>query len=303
MKVNIGQIKVASRIRKEILHIEDLAEDIQQNGLLNPVTVMQSGGEFQLLAGLRRLRAAQLLGWEEIDVNVVAAKDAEEALRIEISENEQREPFTTSERVAFGLLLEEIEKAKAHERSLAGKADPLLARAGGVGNTRDIVGAKIGMGGHTYQRAKFVVEHASPEVIEQVDHGEKSIFGAYKELRAELKPPPSVPEKSPEPEPSEPEKHVPIDVVVPIVAPRPPVAMPKEPPPLPPLPAPPPNLSDRDRTIRAEQELDAMRYRQHNEIFHRDSIIENLKQRIAELEAELEAANARIAELEAQNEA
>ena len=54
------------------------------------------------------------------------------------------------------------------------------------------------------------------------------------------------------------------------------------------------------RAIRAESELDAYKYRQHNEIFHRDSVIGYLKLRIAELEDALEAANARIRELEDQ---
>ncbi len=52
------------------------------------------------------------------------------------------------------------------------------------------------------------------------------------------------------------------------------------------------------RAIRAESELDAYKYRQHNEIFHRDSVIGYLKLRLAELEAALTAANARIKELE-----
>jgi hypothetical protein len=52
------------------------------------------------------------------------------------------------------------------------------------------------------------------------------------------------------------------------------------------------------RAIRAESELDAYKYRQHNEIFHRDSVIGYLKLRMAEVEEALEAANARIRELE-----
>ena len=57
-------------------------------------------------------------------------------------------------------------------------------------------------------------------------------------------------------------------------------------------------MTDRERAIDAERELDAMKYRQHNEIYHRDSIIDNLKRRVAGLEVELEAAYARIKELE-----
>ena len=124
---------------------------------------------------------------------------------------------------------------------------------------------------------------ASPEVIEQLDSGEKTISGAYRELRAAEKASVS-----------------PVATPVKLLAPDP-VSTPA--PPLEPL---------LERAIRAERELDAMKYRQHNEIYHRESIIDNLKMRnealiahietldnrVAELEAALEAANARNRELE-----
>jgi hypothetical protein len=56
--------------------------------------------------------------------------------------------------------------------------------------------------------------------------------------------------------------------------------------------------TDLQRAIRAERELDAYKYRRHNEIYHRDNIIESLKNRVVELESAFEAANARIRELE-----
>ena len=123
MKALIKNIKVTERVRKEITKIEELAADISAYGLINPITVMSVGDdEFRLLAGLRRLRAVESMGLDEIDVNVVEPSDAEMQLRIEISENEQREPFTFSEKVDYGKLLEEIEKTKAKERmSLGGK--------------------------------------------------------------------------------------------------------------------------------------------------------------------------------------
>ena len=315
MKVEISKIRVADRIRKQSTKIDELAADIRQNGLLNPITVMPVGGEHQLLAGLRRLQAAQLLGWTEIDVNEVSPKDAEAALRIEISENEQREPFTYSEKMDYAALIREIEQAKAQERMLAGKKpdDPVLTRAQGARpKTRDVVGQKIGMSGQTYQRAAYVADHASPDVIEQLDSGDKTINAAYRELRAAEKasPPPPAPKpvlpaaKSPTPAPEPPAVIKPPVVAPKLAAPAP---QPKKGSPPAPVREPaPPSETPLERAIRAEQELDAMKYRQHNEIYHRDSKIENLKMRnealqnrIAELEAALEAAHARIRELEA----
>jgi ParB family chromosome partitioning protein len=201
VKAAIERIVIKERIRKDITKIAELAEDIRKNGLLNPVTVMElGGGEFQLLAGLRRVKAAQSMGLTEIEVNVVSISDAENALSIEISENEQREQFTYSEKMDYARLLEEIEKVKARERMLAGKKncepDPVPQGAQGqVGKTRDIVSSKLGMGKTTYDRAKYVAENAPPEVIEQLDKGERTIRGAYEELRAKEKPvPPPVPD-------------------------------------------------------------------------------------------------------------
>jgi ParB-like chromosome segregation protein Spo0J len=56
MKINIDRIKIAERIRKEITNIEALAADIDSNGLINPITVMESkgDGEYRLLAGFRQ---------------------------------------------------------------------------------------------------------------------------------------------------------------------------------------------------------------------------------------------------------
>ena len=193
MKIAIDKIKVAERIRKEITRIPELAEDMKMNGLLNPVTVMRlDDGEFRLLAGLRRIKAAQLLGWSDIEVNILTPSDAEAMLQIEISENEQREQFTFSEKMYVRLLLEEIETLKARERmSLGGKCGleqgkdgrPYLVKK----QSRDAIGEQLGMSGRQYDRAKYVADNATPEMIEQLDKGERSISGTYEELRAKEK--------------------------------------------------------------------------------------------------------------------
>ena len=296
MLIAIEKIKVSERIRKQTTKIDELAADIQKNGLINPITVMavDDGARYQLLAGLRRLRAAQLLGWSHIESSVAQPKDAEAVLNIEYSENMQRETFTYSEKMDYARLIAEIEKQKAQERKQEGQI--LGGTKAGNGRTkqsslvddrpqsnsrkplvREIVGEKIGMSGRQYYRANYIAEHAPPEIVDALDRGERSINAAYDELRAARK------------------DAKPKDVVVPVEPLRlnstSPVAS------VPPEPSAKP-ASDLERAIRAEQELDALKYRQHNEIFHRDSIIENLKKRVLELEAALAEAQARIMVLE-----
>lgn len=279
MRIEIESIKVAARIRKLTAKIDALAADIQKNGLINPITVMAVDGGYQLLAGLRRLRAAQSLGWMEIEATIAAPKDAEAALLIEHSENEQREAFTFSEKMDYARLIEAIERAKALERkSMGGKGgldEDVIERAHlAKGKSRNIVGSKIGMSGPTYQRASYVADHAPGEMIEQLDNKEKSVNGAYRELRAADKPTSDGNTRA-----ESASKDFPKPVESPSPAPE----------------------TDLQRAIRAERELDAFKYRQHNEIYHRDSIIESLKNRVSELESALEAAHKRIRELEGES--
>ncbi len=192
MLIAIDSIKVAARIRKEIRKVDELAEDIRANGLICPIAVMPSGEGYQLLAGLRRLRAMEFNGETEIEANVISAADAEAELNIEFAENEQRESFTYSEKIDYARLIEEVERAKASERQVAGvKAFednlPLVRTEGHKRETRSIVGAKIGMSGAQYDRAKYVADNAKPEVIEQIDRGERTIYRTYEELRGRKK--------------------------------------------------------------------------------------------------------------------
>lgn len=189
MKINISNIRVKERIRKEINKIEELAADIRQNGLISPIAVMpftseNNGEKYQLLAGLRRIRAVQSLGWSELEAYIITPKDAEEALRIEISENEQREQFTPSEKLDYGRQLERIETVKALERKAIGgqggfredtDLGPYLER----GERRNIIGSQLGMSGKQYERLKYIGDNATAEVIEELDRGERTIRGTY----------------------------------------------------------------------------------------------------------------------------
>uniref|UniRef100_UPI00164242F3 ParB N-terminal domain-containing protein n=1 Tax=Bacillus thuringiensis TaxID=1428 RepID=UPI00164242F3 len=56
MLIDIKKIKVSDRIRKEFGNIEELANDIKENGLINPPVVTP---DHELIAGERRLRACK----------------------------------------------------------------------------------------------------------------------------------------------------------------------------------------------------------------------------------------------------
>jgi ParB/RepB/Spo0J family partition protein len=70
--------------------IQALADDIREHGLIQPPTVRPRNGSYQLVAGERRLRALDLLGWALIPCVVRPLSDAQ-AYAITLSENNHRE--------------------------------------------------------------------------------------------------------------------------------------------------------------------------------------------------------------------
>ncbi len=89
--------------RKEISpeHLQELADSIRAEGLLQPVVVRkQSDGKYQLIAGERRWRAFQLLKIKTIPARLVAAGDASSAA-LGLIENLQREGLNPLEE-AYG---------------------------------------------------------------------------------------------------------------------------------------------------------------------------------------------------------
>ena len=114
IKLSLGQIKIApDRQRKEFSEegIEELANSIRDNGLINPITVRAEGKEHFLVAGERRLRAITLLleknamffyggkpcSKNGIECNLYTDLNAAQAEEIELEENIRRIDLTWQE--------------------------------------------------------------------------------------------------------------------------------------------------------------------------------------------------------------
>lgn len=94
MLVNISEIKVEKRVRKDLGDLDALKESLRRYGLLNPITIDNKN---RLIAGERRLEAAKLLGWTNINAVVVNNISAITKLELELEENNQRKEFTDAE--------------------------------------------------------------------------------------------------------------------------------------------------------------------------------------------------------------
>ena len=83
--------------------LEELAQSIRVNGIIQPISVRKAGDEYQIIAGERRWRAAQLAGLAVVPIVVQEIAD-DKLLEVALIENIQRED------------LNPIELAEAFER-------------------------------------------------------------------------------------------------------------------------------------------------------------------------------------------
>ena len=99
MLLQLCDIKLKKRIRKNPGELQPLMESLRSHGLMNPVVV---NSRFELIAGYRRLEAARRLGWEHIEATVLEKTGELPMLELEIEENVQRRDFSNEE-LAEGL--------------------------------------------------------------------------------------------------------------------------------------------------------------------------------------------------------
>ena len=71
--------------------LEELAASINENGIVQPITVTKKNGKYELVAGERRLRAARLINLRTIPVYVIKVDGDESLLQLSLIENIQRE--------------------------------------------------------------------------------------------------------------------------------------------------------------------------------------------------------------------
>ena len=104
--------------------LEELADSIREQGVLQPIVVRQMGDKYEIVAGERRWRATQLAGIDDIPV-VVKKFDDKTAAAASLIENIQRENLNSLEESQalqrlideFGLTHKEVAQAVGRSRA------------------------------------------------------------------------------------------------------------------------------------------------------------------------------------------
>jgi len=117
------------RVRIDEPQFQELVNSMQSAGLLQPVVVRPHQDGFQLIAGERRWRAAQALGWSKIPA-VIKQADDRTLLTLALVENLQRDDLSAIEEAnSYQRLLEEFELSPAEIARLVGRDRSTIANA------------------------------------------------------------------------------------------------------------------------------------------------------------------------------
>ena len=152
--------------------IEELADSIQQVGLLEPLVV---NADHQIISGHRRLRAIKQLKWKSVEV--IVRKDIpqdNEAFYL-VQYNQQRIKLASEQLKEILVLLDHFKEGPGTRTDLTGvNVDR--------GSAKSKVSRKLGMSYGNIYKLLFIHDHC-PELMDHIDAGRMTINQAHLEAK------------------------------------------------------------------------------------------------------------------------
>lgn len=168
--------------------LADLARSIESSGLLQPIVVRSSGnGAYELIAGERRWRAVQQLGWASVPA-VVKEADDRTLLTLALVENLQRDDLSPiDEALGYQRLLEEFGMPQQELARIVGRDRSTVA------NTLRLLKLPLTVRGLLHEKklteghARALLALENPAAIERL--ATESVAGAWsvRELEARVR--------------------------------------------------------------------------------------------------------------------
>ena len=107
--------------------LEELADSIAEHGILQPLSVREVHGRYQLISGERRLRAARMVGLATVPCILVAASDTESALLALVENLQRRDLDFLEEAVALRRLIVQHGLSQEEAARKVGKSQSAVA--------------------------------------------------------------------------------------------------------------------------------------------------------------------------------
>lgn len=186
-KIVPGVYQPRKNFNKEALN--ELANSIKENGILQPITVRKrKEGGFEIIAGERRWRAAQSAGLHEVPAIIKVMGDRE-VLQMALIENIQREDLDPVEEAEsyqrlieeFSLSQQEAAEKVGKERSSVANALRLLALPLEI---RDMLSAKMITVGHAKAILSLADKNKQVSFAKRVAESGISVRALENEIKA-----------------------------------------------------------------------------------------------------------------------
>ena len=137
--------------------LNNLTQSVKVHGVLQPLIVREIDGNFELIAGERRLRAAEAAGLKTIPVIITTASD-EKALQLALIENLQREDLNPIEEAeGYALLQKQFGLTQEKVAEQVGKARASVANSLRILDLSDIIRKHVADGLLSIGHAKVLL--------------------------------------------------------------------------------------------------------------------------------------------------
>ena len=152
--------------------LQELTESVRQHGVIQPLSVRRVGGSYELIAGERRLRAAQAAGLGEIPCIIMTMDDTESGL-VALVENLQRQDLDfIEEAMGISRLIRTQNLSQDQAARMLGKSQSAIANKLRLLRHSPQVLAAIKQGGLSERHARALLrlstEQAKMRAIETI---------------------------------------------------------------------------------------------------------------------------------------
>lgn len=137
--------------------INELAESIEQHGIIQPLIVTKTEKGYELIAGERRLRASKKIGLETVPI-IVREIDEQKKLEVALIENIQRESLNPIETaIAYQKLIDEFNLTQEKVAKRVGKSRPVITNSLRLMNLPDEIQQALVEGKISEGHAKYIL--------------------------------------------------------------------------------------------------------------------------------------------------
>lgn len=143
--------------------LDELSESIRQHGILQPLSVRRCGNIYELIAGERRLRAAQLAGVTDIPCIIMSMDDKESGMAAMVENLQRQDLDFIEEAMGISRLLKDWNMSQEQVARLLGKSQSAIANKLRLLKHSDIVLEALREAGLTERHARALLKLRSEE--------------------------------------------------------------------------------------------------------------------------------------------